>query len=134
MKNIIILLILLLTSCQKEDVITTTTFKDKKFNQNIENSTWVIKEIEFQNEISYYNDTLKFLKGTILIYNADTTSYEFYITGPESYHLRLKESPVGYIDTDITNDDLILGKLDKHTFYNVYVLSNKYKITLTRLK
>jgi hypothetical protein len=131
-----LLILLLFCSCQKED-ITPTTFhqiENPKFNQNIENSIWTLQEIEFQSNISYYNDTLKFLKDTVLIYNMDTTSYEFYTTSSESYQLRLKNSPVGYIDTDITSDDLVNGELNKHPFYNVFALSNKYKITLNRLK
>jgi hypothetical protein len=130
-----ILPLLLFYSCQKEDV--SIVFKDSekpKFNQNIENSVWVLREIEFQENTTYYKDTLKFLKDTTLIYNIDTSSYEFYVTGPEAYQLRLKKSPVGYIDTDITVDDLTLGELNKHPFYNVFVLSNNYKISLNRLK
>ena len=130
-----ILPLLFFYSCQKEDDSSVFKQREKpKFNQNIENSIWVLREIEFQNNINYYNDTLKFLKDTTLIYNIDTSSYEFYVTGPETYQLRLKKSPVGYIDTDITSDDLTLGELSKHPFYNVFVLSNNYKISLNRLK
>jgi hypothetical protein len=133
--NYIIILLVLFSSCQKEEVLTTFHQTEKpKFNQSIENSTWVLREIEFQNNISYYNDTLKFLKDTTLIYNFDTTSYEWYPTSSESYELRLKDSPVGYIDTDLTSNDLSFGELTKHPFYNVFALSNKYKITLNRLK
>jgi hypothetical protein len=135
MNSLIKILILLFSSCKKEDIISTVSHhsENKKFDQSIENSIWVLREIEFQNNITYYSDTLKFLNDTTLIYNFDTSSYEFYTTGPESYQLRLRESPVGYIDTDITPDDLTRGELIKHPFYNVFVLSNKYEITLNRL-
>jgi hypothetical protein len=130
------LLIVLLSSCQKESNVLTTFHQSKKpeFDQNIENSVWVLREIVFQNNTTYYNDTLKFLNDTTLIYNADTASYEFYVTGSEAYQLRLSKSPVGYIDTDITADDLSQGELNKHPFYNVFALSNRYEITLNRLK
>jgi hypothetical protein len=131
-----ILILLLLSSCQKEDIVSINSHQNEKpkFNQNIENSIWVLREIEFQNNITYYSDTLKFLNDTTLIYNTDTSSYEFYTTSSKIYQLRLRESPVGYIDTDITGDDLILGELNKHPFYNVFAIGNKYKITLNRLK
>jgi len=131
-----ILLIVLLSSCQKESNVLTTFHQSKKpeFDQNIENSVWVLREIVFQNNTTYYNDTLKFLNDTTLIYNFDTSTYEFYVTGSEAYQLRLRKSPVGYIDTDITADDLSQGELNKHPFYNVFALSNRYEITLNRLK
>jgi hypothetical protein len=130
------LILLLFCSCQKEDIVLNISNQNKKpkFDKNIQNSIWVLREIEFQNNITYYSDTLKFLNDTILIYNTDTSSYEFYITSSEIYQLRLSQSPVGYIDTDITGDDLILGELNKHPFYNVFAIGNKYKITLNRLK
>lgn len=130
------LILLLFCSCQKEDIVLNISNQNKKpkFDKNIQNSIWVLREIEFQNNITYYSDTLEFLNDTILIYNTDTSSYEFYITSSEVYQLRLSQSPVGYIDTDITGDDLILGELNKHPFYNVFAIGNKYKITLNRLK
>jgi hypothetical protein len=130
-----ILLIILLASCQKESTVLTTFHQSKKpkFDETIENSVWVLREIEFQNNITYYSDTLKFLNDTTLIYNFDVSSYEWYVTSSEAYQLRLRKSPVGYIDTDITADDLTRGELIKHPFYNVFIVGNKYKITLSRL-
>ena len=125
------LILLLFCSCQKEDIVLNISNQNKKpkFDKNIQNSIWVLREIEFQNNITYYSDTLEFLNDTTLIYNTDTSSYEFYITSSEVYQLRLSQSPVGYIDTDITGNDLILGELNKHPFYNVFAIGNKYEIT-----
>jgi hypothetical protein len=131
-----ILLLVLVSSCQKEETLTASFLQSDspKFNQTIQHSVWTLREIEFQNSITYYNDTLQFLNDTTLIYNRDTSSYEFYATAPDAYQLRLRESPVGYIDTDLTADDLALGKLNKHLFYNVFAVGNRYMITLKRLK
>jgi hypothetical protein len=131
----IIVLLILFSSCEKEGTDSIISYQSKKprFDQNIENSIWVLREIEYQNNVNYYNDTLKFLSDTTLIYNDDTTAYEFYITASDEYRLRLRKSPVGYIDTDITPTDLSVGELIKHPFYNVYALSNRYKITMNRL-
>jgi hypothetical protein len=131
----IIVLLILFSSCEKEGIDSFISHQSKKpkFDQNIKNSIWVLREIEYQSNVNYYNDTLKFLSDTTLIYNVDTTAYEFYITASDEYQLRLRKSPVGYIDTDITPEDLSIGELIKHPFYNVYALSNRYKITMNRL-
>ncbi len=131
-----ILLLVLVSSCQKEETPATSSLQgdSPKFNQMIQHSVWTLREIEFQNSITYYRDTLEFLTDTLLLYNRDTSSYEFYVTAPDAYQLRLRESPVGYIDTDLTADDLALGELNRHLFYNVFAVGNRYRITLTRLK
>lgn len=134
MKYIYLLIITLFLSCQKEIPPVIPTSNPIVFTDDIQNSTWILKDIEFRNQIIIYNDTMIFLSDSILIYNKDTSSYEFYQTAPEMYQLRLRQSPVGYIDTDLTSGDLIRGSLFKQVFYNVYILSNKYKITLQRLK
>ena len=104
------------------------------FNSEIEKSIWVLKEIEFLNNISKYSDTLKFFKDSVLIYNSEITKYEFYNTSNINRELRISTSPVGYIDCQLTEEDLIQGKLIKHPFNNVYNLTNNYKITLHRIK
>ena len=60
--------------------------------------------------------------------------YEFYNTSNINRELRISTSPVGYIDCQLTEQDLIQGKLIKHPFNNVYNLTNNYKITLHRIK
>jgi hypothetical protein len=127
--------VLILSSCGKEEYVPIhKPVQYLQFSENIKNSIWILQEIEFQNQVSYYVDTLKFIQDTTLVYNNDTSRYEFYKIGTDLFELRLESSPVGYIDTQVTSTDLILGKLDKKLFYNVYVLSNKYYITLNRLK
>jgi hypothetical protein len=127
--------VLILSSCGKEEYVPIhKPVQYLQFSENIKNSIWILQEIEFQNQVSYYVDTLKFIQDTTLVYNGDTSGYEFYKIGTDLFELRLESSPVGYIDTQVTSTDLILGKLDKKLFYNVYVLSNKYYITLNRLK
>lgn len=135
MKYLLLLIILVLSSCDKEEYVPIhKPVEYSQFNDDIQNSIWILQEIEFQNQVSYYVDTLKFLQDTTLVYNSDTTSYEFYKIDQNLFELRLKSSPVGYIDGQVTSTDLTLGKLNKRLFYNVYVLSNKYYITLNRLK
>lgn len=134
MKYIYLLIVTLFLSCQKEIPPVTPPSNPIVFTDDIQNSTWILKDIEFQNQTSVYNDTLIFLSDSILIYNKDTSNYEFYQTANNMYQLRLQQSPVGYIDTDLTSGDLIRGSLFKQVFYNVYILSNRYKITLQRLK
>jgi hypothetical protein len=127
--------VLILSSCGKEECAPIhKPVQYLQFSEDIKNSIWILQEIEFQNQVSYYVDTLKFIQDTTLVYNGDTSGYEFYKIGTDLFELRLESSPVGYIDTQVTSTDLILGKLDKKLFYNVYVLSNKYYITLNRLK
>ena len=123
-------------SCQKDtDIVITHESKvDVTFNSEIEKSIWVLKEIEFLNNISKYSDTLKFFKDSVLIYNSEITKYEFYNTSNINRELRISTSPVGYIDCQLTEEDLIQGKLIKHPFNNVYNLTNNYKITLHRIK
>ena len=131
-----LLLLFLLMSCQKDtDIVITHESKvDVTFNSEIEKSIWVLKEIEFLNNISKYSDTLKFFKDSVLIYNSEITKYEFYNTSNINRELRISTSPVGYIDCQLTEEDLIQGKLIKHPFNNVYNLTNNYKITLHRIK
>ena len=135
MRYLLLLIVLILSSCVKEEYVPIhKPVQYKQFSEDIKNSIWILQEIEFQNQVSYYVDTLKFIQDTTLVYNGDTSGYEFYKIGTDLFELRLESSPVGYIDTQVTSTDLILGKLDKKLFYNVYVLSNKYYITLNRLK
>jgi hypothetical protein len=134
MKNLIILILLILTACVKEPQVETPYIKNIQFNNQVQNSIWALQEIEFQNQISYYKDTLTFLQDSIYLYNKDTSIYELYKTGNTTYQLRLRNSPVGYIDTDISSDNLTSGNLHKHLFYNVFILSNEFKITLKRLQ
>ena len=131
-----LLLLFLLMSCQKDTdlVISHESKVDVTFNSEIEKSIWVLKEIEFLNNISKYSDTLKFFKDSVLIYNSEITKYEFYNTSNINRELRISTSPVGYIDCQLTEEDLIQGKLIKHPFNNVYNLTNNYKITLHRIK
>ena len=131
-----LLLLFVLMSCQKDAdfVITHETKVDVTFNSEIEKSIWVLKEIEFLNNISKYSDTLKFFKDSVMFYNSDITKYEFYKTSNIDRELRISTSPVGYIDCQLTEQDLIQGKLIKHPFNNVYNLTNNYKITLHRIK
>lgn len=130
-----ILLIILFFSCKKDpDVVPPPSKELVEFNSEIVNSIWVLKEIEFLNQINTYSDTLKFLEDSVLIYNGETTTYEFYITSDDTRELRLTTSPVGYIDCQLEVDNLIKGKLLKHPFNNVFILSNNYKITLHRIK
>lgn len=135
MRYLLLLIVLILSSCGKEECAPIhKPVQYLQFSEDIKNSIWILQEIEFQNQVSYYVDTLKFIQDTTLVYNGDTSGYEFYKIGTDLFELRLESSPVGYIDTQVTSTDLILGKLDKKLFYNVYVLSNKYYITLNRLK
>lgn len=134
MRYLLLLIILILSSCNKEEYIPIHKPIQPQFNEDIKNSIWTLQEIEFQNQVSYYKDTLKFLPDTTLIYNGDTSEYEFYKIGPDLFELRLESSPVGYIDTQISSQDIVNGKLNKQVFYNVYIISNKYYITLNRLK
>ena len=131
-----LLLLFLLMSCQKDtDILISHESKvDVTFNSEIEKSIWVLKEIEFLNNISKYSDTLKFFKDSVMIYNSEITKYEFYNTSNINRELRISTSPVGYIDCQLTEQDLIQGKLIKHPFNNVYNLTNNYKITLHRIK
>ena len=131
-----LLLLFALMSCQKDtDIVITHESKvDVTFNSEIEKSIWVLKEIEFLNNISKYSDTLKFFKDSVMFYNSDITKYEFYKTSNIDRELRIYTSPVGYIDCQLTEQDLIQGKLIKHPFNNVYNLTNNYKITLHRIK
>jgi hypothetical protein len=131
-----LLLLFLLMSCQKDTdfVITHESKVDVTFNSEIEKSIWVLKEIEFLNNISEYSDTLKFFKDSVMFYNSEITKYEFYNTSNIDRELRVYTSPVGYIDCQLTEEDLIQGKLIKHPFKNVYNLTNNYKITLHRIK
>jgi hypothetical protein len=127
----------ILTSCQKDAdhvVITHEIKDDVTFNSEIEKSVWVLKEIEFLNNISEYSDTLKFFKDSVMFYNSEITKYEFYNTSNINRELRISTSPVGFIDCQLTEEDLIKGKLIKHPFNNVFNLNNKYKITLLRIK
>lgn len=133
-RYLIILLLIILTACGKEPQLETPHIKNIQFNEQIQNSIWTLQEIEFQNQISYYKDTLTFLQDSIYLYNGDTSIYELYKTGNTTYQLRLRNSPVGYIDTDISSENLTTGNLYKHPFYNVFVLSNEFKITLKRLQ
>ena len=140
MRYLLLLIILILSSCNKEEYIPIHKPIPPQFNEDIKNSIWTLQEIEFQNQVSYYKDTLKFLPDTTLIYNGDTSGYEFYKIGTDLFELRLEvpifieSSPVGYIDTQISSQDIMIGKLNKQVFYNVFILSNKYYITLNRLK
>lgn len=131
-----LLLLFVLMSCQKDAdfVITHETKVDVTFNSEIEKSIWMLKEIEFLNNISKYSDTLKFFKDSVMFYNSEITKYEFYKTSNINRELRIFTSPVGYIDCQLTEEDLIQGKLIKHPFKNVYNLTNNYKITLHRIK
>ena len=131
-----LLLLFALMSCQKDTdfVITHESKVDVTFNSEIEKSIWVLKEIEFLNNISKYSDTLKFFKDSVMIYNSEITKYEFYNTSNINRELRISTSPVGYIDCQLTEQDLIQGKLIKHPFNNVFNLTNNYKITLHRIK
>jgi hypothetical protein len=131
-----VLPLFLLTSCQKDVdiVIKHETKDDVIFNSEIEKSIWVLKEIEFLNNISEYSDTLKFFKDSVMFYNSEVTKYEFYNTSNTNRELRISTLPVGFIDCQLTEEDLIKGKLIKHPFNNVYNLNNKYKITLLRIK
>lgn len=123
-------------SCQKDtDIVITDLSKiDITFNSEIEKSIWVLTEIEFLNNISEYSDTLEFFKDSVMFYNSEITKYEFYNTSNINRELRISTSPVGYIDCQLTEQDLIQGKLIKHPFNNVYNLTNNYKITLLRIK
>jgi hypothetical protein len=123
-------------SCQKDtDIVITHESKvDVTFNSEIEKSIWVLKEIEFLNNISKYSDTLKFFKDSVMFYNSEVTKYEFYNTSNINRELRISTSPVGYIDCQLTEQDLIQGELIKHPFNNVFNLTNNYKITLHRIK
>jgi hypothetical protein len=134
MRYLLLLIILIISSCNKEEYIPIHKPIQPQFNEDIKNSIWTLQEIEFQNQVSYYKDTLKFLPDTTLIYNGDTSGYEFYKIGLDLFELRLGSSPVGYIDTQISSQDIMIGKLNKQVFYNVYIISNKYYITLNRLK
>jgi hypothetical protein len=132
-----LLTLFILTSCQKDAdlvVITHETKVDVTFNSEIEKSIWILKEIEFLNNISEYSDTLKFFKDSVMFYNSEITKYEFYNTSNINRELRISTSPVGFIDCQLTEEDLIKGKLIKHPFNNVFNLNNKYKITLLRIK
>lgn len=131
-----LLIILLSTSCEKQqdELFTSPTIsRERIFNDNIHNSVWVLQCIEFQNQKFYYSDTIQFLKDTILVYNGDTSSYEFFITSKNVYQLRLT-SPVGYIYGDLNHHNLVFGKLNHHLFWNFFILSNIYYITMHRLK
>jgi hypothetical protein len=123
-------------SCQKDTdlVIKHESKVDVTFNSEIEKSIWVLKEIEFLNNISEYSDTLKFFKDSVMFYNSEITKYEFYNTSNINRELRISTSPVGYIDCQLTEQDLIQGELIKHPFNNVFNLTNNYKITLHRIK
>jgi hypothetical protein len=134
MRYLLLLIILIISSCNKEEYIPIHKPIQPQFNEDIKNSIWTLQEIEFQNQVSYYKDILKFLPDTTLIYNGDTSGYEFYKIGLDLFELRLGSSPVGYIDTQISSQDIMIGKLNKQVFYNVYIISNKYYITLNRLK
>jgi hypothetical protein len=134
MRYLLLLIILIISSCNKEEYIPIHKPIPPQFNEDIKNSIWTLQEIEFQNQVSSYKDTLKFLPDTTLIYNGDTSGYEFYKIGLDLFELRLGSSPVGYIDTQISSQDIMIGKLNKQVFYNVYIISNKYYITLNRLK
>jgi hypothetical protein len=131
-----VLPLFILTSCQKDVdiVIKHETKDDVIFNSEIEKSIWILKEIEFLNNISEYSDTLKFFKDSVMFYNSEVTKYEFYNTSNTNRELRISTLPVGFIDCQLTEEDLIKGKLIKHPFNNVYNLNNKYKITLLRIK
>jgi hypothetical protein len=131
-----LLLLFLLMSCQKDTdlVIKHESKVDVTFNSEIEKSIWVLKEIEFLNNISEYSDTLKFFKDSVMFYNSEITKYEFYNTSNINRELRISTSPVGYIDCQLTEQDLIQGELIKHPFNNVFNLTNNYKITLHRIK
>jgi hypothetical protein len=130
-----LLLLILLSSCEKQDdLFSTSSVKNKSFSGDIRNSVWILQSIEYQNQKSYYGDTVEFLQDTILVYSGDTSSYEFYDTGKNTFQLRLKTSPVGYIDGDLNSVDLVSGRLNHHPFYNVFILSNKYYINMDRLR
>jgi len=69
----LILLIILFFSCKKDpDVVPPPSKELVEFNSEIVNSIWVLKEIEFLNQINTYSDTLKFLEDSVLIYNSET--------------------------------------------------------------
>ena len=74
-----VLPLFILTSCQKDVdiVIKHETKVDVIFNSEIEKSIWILKEIEFLNNISEYSDTLKFFKDSVMFYNSEVTKYEF---------------------------------------------------------
>jgi hypothetical protein len=135
MKRFIILLFFIV-SCKKDtNLIPDNKQKEETvFNSEIENSIWVLQEIEFQSQITTYSDTLKFLEDSILVYKNELTTYEFYKSSNDNRELRLTISPVGYIDCQLKDEDISKGKLQKHPFNNVYILSNNYKITLHRIK
>jgi len=135
MKRLLILLILFV-SCKKDIHLPPVTNEKPElvFNSEIKNSVWIPQEIEFQTQVQKYSDTLKFLEDSTLIYDNEITTYEFYNRSDDTKELRLKTSPVGYIDCQLTEEDISKGKLLKHPFNNVYILSNNYKITLHRIK
>lgn len=133
-RYLIILLILIVTACSKEPQLETPYIENIQFNEQIQNSTWALKEIEFQDQIYYYKDTLTFLQDSIYLYNRDSSIYELYKTGNITYQLRLRDSPFGYIFTEINSDNLTTGNLHKHLFYNFFMINNRFKITLKRLK
>lgn len=131
-----ILLLSFFMSCKKDTHLVPEKKEEPQliFNSEIENSIWILQEIEFQNQIQTYSDTLKFLKDSVLVYKNELTTYEFYTRSNDTRELRLTISPVGYIDCQLTEEDISKGKLHKHPFNNVYILSNNYKITLHRIK
>lgn len=131
-----ILLLSFFMACKKDTYLVPEKKEEPQliFNSEIENSIWILQEIEFQNQIQTYSDTLKFLKDSVLVYKNELTTYEFYTRSNDTRELRLTISPVGYIDCQLTEEDISKGKLHKHPFNNVYILSNNYKITLHRIK
>lgn len=131
-----ILLLLVLVSCTKEHIVEIEDTKKptKVYNSEIENSIWVLTEIEQQSGVSTHRDTLKFFKDSILVYNEDTTRFEFYLRSQQERELRIRNTPVGFVDCTLDESNLINGKLHKHPFFNVYVLTNRYKITMNRIK
>jgi hypothetical protein len=133
-----LLLLILFSSCEKQyplqdELYSPTISSERIFNDNIHNSVWILESIEFQNQKLYYDDTVEFLQDTILVYNGDTSSYEFYNTSKNIFQLRLT-LPVGYVYGDLNLDNLAFGRLNHHIFYNFFILSNKYYINMYRLK
>jgi hypothetical protein len=130
------LLLLVLVSCTKEHIVEIEDVEKptKVFNSEIENSIWVLTEIEQESGVSTHRDTLRFFKDSILVYNEDTTRFEFYLRSQQERELRIRNTPVGFVDCTLDESNLINGKLHKHPFYNVYVLTNRYKITMNRIK
>ena len=131
-----ILLLFFIVSCKKDTPLIPDNKQKEKivFNSEIENSIWILQEIEFQSQVETYSDTLKFLEDSVLVYKNELTTYELYTRSNDTRELRLTISPVGYIDCQLTEEDISKGKLHKHPFNNVYILSNNYKITLHRIK